>query len=82
MNAMNHKACFGKMFPDQIGVGERVGKVFTVRIDNPAGMMRSRPNIETDVKQWDDCRKCSEFESCYQLCIARIALDATVAAKH
>ncbi|ELP30741.1 hypothetical protein RBSWK_05302 [Rhodopirellula baltica SWK14] len=81
MDAMKHKACFGTMFPDSINVGECVGKVFTVRIDHPAGMMRSRPNIETDIKEWDDCRQCSEYESCCQLCMARIALDGTVAAK-
>ncbi len=78
MNAIKHKECFGTIFPKQIGVGEQAGKVFSVRIDAPPGMMRARPNTQTDIGQWDDCQQCPEFESCYALCLAKLALQTAV----
>ena len=82
MNNTEHKDCFGTIFPERIQVGEHQGKVFSLRIDAPAGMMSARPQIETDVPQWDDCSECPEFESCYRLCMARIALQNAVSANY
>ena len=82
MNNKEHKECFGTIFPEHIGIGEQRGKVFSLRIDAPPGMMRARTNIETDTTQWDDCRKCSEFESCYRLCMAKIALENAVSTNY
>ncbi|TWT50185.1 hypothetical protein Pla22_29260 [Rubripirellula amarantea] len=82
MNAIEHQECFGTMFPHSIGIGEQSGKVFSVRVDAPAGMMRAHVNTRADIQQWDECRRCPEFESCYQLCMAKIALETAVAASH
>ncbi len=78
MNSVEHKHCFGSIFPDHIQGVERQGKVFSLCIDAPPGTMRCHPHIETDIRQWDDCRQCPEFESCYRLCMARIALETAV----
>lgn len=78
MNSVKHRKCFGSMFPERFQVGEHPGKVFALRSDAPRGMMRAHPSIETDLSQWDDCRQCPEFDSCYRLCMAQIALETAV----
>ncbi|QDT07396.1 hypothetical protein K227x_58230 [Rubripirellula lacrimiformis] len=82
MSAVRHKPCLGKIFPKHVGIGEQAGKVFSVRIDPPAGMMRARTESEIDIQQWDDCQRCPEFESCYPLSMATLALQTAVAAHH
>ncbi|QDV58742.1 hypothetical protein Mal33_47670 [Rosistilla oblonga] len=79
MNETEHKTCFGKIFPRRVGSGDPMGKVFSIRNDESHGMIQSKPHIETDIKQWDACRKCPEFESCYQLSMATVAMETAVA---
>jgi hypothetical protein len=66
------------MFPESLGPtesGESTGKVFRLVSTSPVGMCRTRPRLEIDQAQWDKCRQCPEFEGCYQLGMARVALQ-------
>ena len=78
MNTTEHKQCFGTIFPKPAHLGDNPGKVFSLHIDAPAGMMPTRPAFQTDIEQWDDCQRCPEFESCYRLCMAKLALETNV----
>lgn len=74
MSETLHKPCYGTMFPH----GQRhhiEGKVFKLSEVGPVGMMVRSRVLETDLAEWDDCRSCEEFSHCYQLCMARIALE-------
>jgi hypothetical protein len=77
---MSHPDCFGTIFPD-MPVREYnkqcKGKVFTVRVEQH-GLGATRRYIEADQKEWDECRKCSSYDSCYDLCMARINLIQTL----
>ncbi|EMI56801.1 hypothetical protein RSSM_01744 [Rhodopirellula sallentina SM41] len=42
-------------------------------------MTRTRPQIESNAQQWDECRRCPEFNSCYQMSMAKVALENWVA---
>ena len=71
------------MFPDDLHLKHNApneGKVFTVRLDRAGGVMpvTSDRCICVDVDQWDDCQQCSEFESCYKLCLARVTLESAI----
>ena len=82
MTQVDHKACFGTIFPLRVQPGKNDAKVFSVRVDYPAGMTVRRNEVfHTDVDQWDDCQQCPEFDSCYKLCMARIAFETFVAEK-
>jgi hypothetical protein len=77
MNNHEHKACYGTMLPDPKLISrerEAGGKVFSLHFVQPIGLSRSRPQVREDPAQWDDCLRCAEFDSCYRLCMARIAL--------
>ena len=82
MSDQKHKECFGTMFPDDLHLRNNVpnkGKVFTANVELAGGMMRGDRSIEADIREWDDCRACPEFESCYRLCLAKVALEAAIA---
>jgi hypothetical protein len=83
MGSHDHKDCYGSMFPDPAGraVGrEQGGKVFFVTQSTPSGMIRPPRRVELDMTQWDDCLACPEFDGCYKLCMARLALETALAA--
>lgn len=82
MNQNDHKDCFGKMFPDDLHLKNNQpnkGKVFLVWVDLAGGMIRSDRRVSADIAEWDDCRQCPEFESCYKLCLAKTTLESVVA---
>ena len=56
------------------------GKVFSFEIDN-AGLTRADRSINTDMAQWDDCLACHEFDHCYKLCMAKLALETAISDK-
>lgn len=80
-----HKDCYGTMFPDSLHLSDNVpnaGKVFTVWMKAPQGSVlpvHSDRSVEINYDQWEACRRCAEFESCYQLSMAKIALESAVA---
>ena len=53
---------------------EAEGKVFSLHFVQPTGLCRSRPQVREDLAEWDSCLRCVEFDSCYRLCMARLAL--------
>jgi hypothetical protein len=84
MSQIEHKQCFGKMFPDDLHLRSNVpneGKVFAVRIESVGGIMpaRSDRTIDMNIEEWDDCQQCPEFDSCYKLCVGKVTLESVVA---
>ena len=75
-----HKDCYGTMFHDSLhfSANEKMqGKVFSFELDS-AGLMRTERSIQTDIAEWDDCVACPEFEHCYKLCRAKLALENAI----
>lgn len=54
------------------------GKVFGFELDS-IGLARSDRSVAVDIEEWDDCLECPEFDHCYKLCMAKLALEAAVA---
>ena len=84
MSKFEHKKCFGKMFPESFHLRTdqpNKGKVFTAQMQRSGGWIRSGERIEADIEEWDDCQQCPEFESCYKLCLAKVALESAVASE-
>jgi hypothetical protein len=82
MNQSAHKECFGTMFPDDLHLKSNQpnkGKVFTVYVELLGGLNRGDRRIQADIAEWDDCRMCHEFDSCYHLCLAKTTLESVVA---
>ena len=83
MSQIEHKECFGKMYPDDLHLRDNMpnkGKVFAVYLSSSYGVTTTRTDrqIEVDVDEWDDCQQCPEFESCYKLSLARVALESAL----
>jgi len=75
-----HKSCYGTMFHDSLhfSVNDQMqGKVFSFELDS-SGLARSKRSIQTDIPEWDDCVACPEFEHCYKLCTAKLALENAI----
>ena len=72
-----HKPCYGRMFPPTLNLAEdRSGKVFGYAIGQSCGMTRPAPKVLVNVAQWDECRTCPEFEDCYKLGTAQLAMES------
>lgn len=83
MSEVQHKECFGKMFPDDLHLKHNKpnkGKVFTVELDTVGGVMQvsGDRSIDVNIGEWDDCRQCPEFDSCYKLCVAKVTLESAI----
>jgi len=77
MNATEHRPCYGAMCPDLPGTGDQrrtAGKVFALVSVTPPGLCRVRPRLEVDRAAWDECVRCPEFDHCYKLSMARLAM--------
>ena len=77
-----HKPCYGTMFHDTLRFETNQamkGKVFSFEID-AIGLAHSARLVKADIKEWDDCLECPEFDHCYKLCMAKLTLGAAVAA--
>ena len=71
------KDCFGKIFPDLSRVENNkllAGKVFKVRI-NCTGMMPQSRQLESDLQAWEECQRCEQYRGCFDLSIARLAIQ-------
>ena len=79
MNKIAHRTCFGTMFPDSLHLPTTLKrKVFMVR-EIPSGRLAAPDRtVEIDVEEWDDCRRYSEFESCYKLCLGTVTLESAI----
>lgn len=75
-----HKSCYGTMFHETLHFEddkEMKGKVFSFKLDR-VGLARSGRSINADISEWDDCLACPEFDHCYKLCMAKMALEAAI----
>ncbi len=77
MNAAQHLDCYGSMFP----TGNRrqhPGKVFSLQIVGPAGVLPPACKVVTDRNAWIECLQCADFDSCYKLSMATLLLETAV----
>jgi hypothetical protein len=77
-----NKECFGEIFPDLETLRinrEARGKTFSVKLISRGIGIHSR-EIHPDVEQWNACRKCEEFDSCYSFSQAKLNLSAALRA--
>ena len=78
---MNQKSCYGTMFPATLGRsaddGTATGKVFRYDIA-PLGLAGLKRTTNADMKEWNDCLQCDDFDSCYKLSSAKFALLAAI----
>ncbi len=81
MSDKQKSECYGRLFPGVQDVGSNrpaKGKVFTVSTYNPGGMFHYDHSVTADMDQWDRCRECPEFDGCYHLSMATLALESAV----
>lgn len=75
-----HKDCYGTMFHDSLHFSRKEkmqGKVFGFELKS-LGLTYSDKSVSYDSSEWDDCQKCPEFEHCYKLCMAKLALETAI----
>ena len=78
MNGNEHKTCYGKLFPDTLHLsndGPQKGKAFSSTLHTAGGLFRAGREIGVDMAEWDQCTQCPEFENCYKLSMAKLALE-------
>lgn len=78
MNATEPRPCYGALLPNLPGTSDEcrnTGKVFALVTTTPPGLCRARPQVEMNRAAWDECVQCPEFDHCYQLSMARLALQ-------
>ena len=71
-----NKECFGGIFPDleKMSINKEIqGKVFSVELFSRGIGIHSR-EVHPDVEQWNACRKCKTFDSCYWFSHAKLSL--------
>jgi len=81
MNQTQHRECFGTMFPDVLHIEndrQQRGKVFSLLLERAGGMIRCNREVAGDMEQWDHCRKCPEFDDCYQFSMAKLLLASAI----
>lgn len=84
MSKIDHKHCYGTMFPDSLHFKQdrpMRGKVFSYELDTAGGIFRSNRGADANIDEWDDCIACPEFEHCYKLCLGKLTLQAAIAAE-
>jgi len=67
------------MLPDRVEgrAGETYrGKGMLLTVVASAGLGPATRRVDVDPGEWDDCLRCPEFDHCYKLCTACLALLA------
>jgi hypothetical protein len=71
------KTCFGEIYPDlekfQFG-RPLAGKVFQISVDTMGAGQRDR-ELTMDIDAWKECRKCEDFQSCYDFSSAKLQMQ-------
>jgi hypothetical protein len=81
MSQNDHKKCYGTMFPSILPPeADRVvaGKVFSFEVVRAGGTFVSHRRVAANMREWDDCLACSEFDHCYKFCMGKLALEAAM----
>lgn len=79
--AKTHEPCYGGMFPDVLHPEQDTpvsGKVFSFELRRAGGLFRSGRSYSAKIDEWDNCVQCPEFEQCYRLSMAKVALQAAI----
>ena len=79
----NHTDCYGKMFPDLNALERNCpleGKAFAVLVRS-RGIGVSSRELTLKPKGWDECTACEHYRDCYDLSMAKLALDAALASR-
>lgn len=79
--APERRECYGGLFPSVLALPEdrpASGAVFGVLLERAGGMWRSRRSVTTDMGRWDRCLECEDFDDCYKLSMAKLALETAV----
>ena len=74
------RECYGKIFPEREGFRinkPNAGKVFGVFLQS-WGVGVQHEEVTFDETQWDACTRCPDFEGCYRLSMAKLALGGAV----
>ncbi len=82
MSANDHEPCYGGLFPDTLHPSSgrtKKGKVFSYTLHTAGGLYRAGRETGADMAEWDRCTQCPEFENCYKLSMAKLALAGAVA---
>jgi hypothetical protein len=54
------------------------GKVFKAELDRAGGMAIATRSTGVDLDAWQQCVACDEFDHCYKLSMAKLALESGV----
>jgi len=62
--------CYLKMFPDPLNGGHQKGQVFNLsELDS-----RTQAVVQAGLDQWEQCRECYYYRTCYDFGFARMLL--------
>lgn len=72
------KDCYGKIFPELPELHQinqtASGKVFLAQIRSN-GPFHREPQLEMNLKAWEECQQCPHYNGCYDLSNARLAMQ-------
>ena len=74
--------CYGKIFPDfeRLNYNKPTdGVAFRVFIEK-VGIGTQRRSLVVRQDAWDNCVECSDYRSCYDLSMAKLAMQRALAA--
>ena len=69
------------MFPSVLALREDrpvSGKVFTVLLRASGRDVSCTRSVTADMERWDECLECADFDGCYKLSMAKLALESAV----
>ena len=77
METKGDNDCYGTIFPQTMCLGSSSGsgKVFSFSILPAAGTGPVKRDIRVNTEQWDECRRCEEFEECYRFSMTKLAFE-------
>ena len=76
-----HRECYGQLFPDFEHLNYNKpseGRAFRVFVEQIGGG-RQRRKLEVKPQEWDECAACPDFHGCYELSMAKLALQGALA---
>jgi len=71
------KECYGRMFPDMLDLQinrESRGTVFGALVQSVGLGVQGR-RVSLDSAAWEQCTRCPDYGSCYDLSLGKLALQ-------
>ena len=78
---MKSNECYGNMFPSVNSPRTDMplrGRVFSAELDRAGGMAIVTRRTRVDLDAWNECVACEQFDHCYKLSMAKLALETGV----